>query len=249
MSNWSYKNYPKWSKLYPTCSTKNFPKQSPINIVPTDIRQECGTKCQIIIKYAPSKCYLVNDHNTITINYEPGSFIIYQNTWYELSHAKVHVPSLHTFDGQSYAAEIDLYHCLDKQCDSGIVLAIPLNRSPDFGESVDFINQFINQAPLNNTLVEREVTVSPTWNIISLLPEDRTCYIYQGSLPNPPCTGGWTWIVFNQPSKIGMTALTTLQKNIVNRDKNKFIGLNKWLLISSLVVIGGAIAYKIYNKK
>lgn len=39
------------------------------------------------------------------------------------------------------------------------------------------------------------------------------------------------------------------KKNIINKDNNKFIGLNKWLLISSLVVIGGAIAYKIYNKK
>lgn len=44
-------------------------------------------------------------------------------------------------------------------------------------------------------------------------------------------------------------ALGMTNKNIVNRDKNKFIGLNKWLLISSLVVIGGAIVYKIYNKK
>jgi hypothetical protein len=33
------------------------------------------------------------------------------------------------------------------------------------------------------------------------------------------------------------------------RDKNKFIGLNKWLLISSLVLIGGAVVYKIYTKK
>lgn len=32
------------------------------------------------------------------------------------------------------------------------------------------------------------------------------------------------------------------------RDKNKFLGLNKWLLISSVALIGGAIAYKIYNK-
>ena len=44
--------------------------------------------------------------------------------------------------------------------------------------------------------------------------------------------------------KLGIT-----KKDDVNRDNNKFIGLNKWLLISSLVVIGGAIAYKIYNKK
>jgi hypothetical protein len=37
-------------------------------------------------------------------------------------------------------------------------------------------------------------------------------------------------------------------KEVNDRDNNKFIGLNKWLLISSLVVIGGAIAYKVYNK-
>ena len=35
----------------------------------------------------------------------------------------------------------------------------------------------------------------------------------------------------------------------VFRDKNKFIGLNKWLLISSVVLIGGAVVYKIYTKK
>lgn len=39
------------------------------------------------------------------------------------------------------------------------------------------------------------------------------------------------------------------KKNTNVRDANKFIGLNKWLLISSLLVIGGAVAYKIYNKK
>jgi len=40
-----------------------------------------------------------------------------------------------------------------------------------------------------------------------------------------------------------------ITKSSVNvRDNNKFLGLNKWLLISSLVVIGGAVAYKIYNK-
>ena len=43
-------------------------------------------------------------------------------------------------------------------------------------------------------------------------------------------------------------ALGITKKNVVNRNDNLFIGLNKWLLISSLVVIAGAVAYKIYNK-
>lgn len=39
------------------------------------------------------------------------------------------------------------------------------------------------------------------------------------------------------------------KNNTEDGSKNKFIGLNKWLLISSLVVIGGAVVYNIYNKK
>jgi hypothetical protein len=38
------------------------------------------------------------------------------------------------------------------------------------------------------------------------------------------------------------------KKSVNQRDSNKFLGLNKWLLISSVALIGGAIAYKIYNK-
>ena len=216
MSNWSYQNHPKWPSMYKQCSIKNNPNQSPIDIIPADIIQECGAKCEMIIKYKPSKCYLVNDHNTITINYDPGSYIIYQNNWYELTKAKIHTPSLHTIDGQHYGAEINLYHCVDNQCDSGIVLAIFLNRGPDNGESVDFINQFINQAPLGDNPVEREIDVADNWNIISLIPSDRTCFVYDGSLPHPPCTPGWKWIVFNNPSTIGMTALKNLQHNIIS---------------------------------
>jgi hypothetical protein len=43
-------------------------------------------------------------------------------------------------------------------------------------------------------------------------------------------------------------ALGITKKNVYERDTNKFLGLNKWLLISSVLVIGGAIAYKVYNK-
>ena len=39
------------------------------------------------------------------------------------------------------------------------------------------------------------------------------------------------------------------KKNTNTRDSNKFLGLNKWVLISSIVIIGSAVAYKIYNQK
>ena len=35
----------------------------------------------------------------------------------------------------------------------------------------------------------------------------------------------------------------------LNATKNSILGLNKWVLISSLVIIGGAIGYSIYKKR
>jgi len=41
-----------------------------------------------------------------------------------------------------------------------------------------------------------------------------------------------------------------LNKPIVEtRNKNLVFGLNKWILVSSVLIIGGVIAYKFYNKK
>jgi hypothetical protein len=37
--------------------------------------------------------------------------------------------------------------------------------------------------------------------------------------------------------------------NEVPLNKNKFLGLNKWVLISSVILISGAIAYRVYTKK
>jgi len=35
----------------------------------------------------------------------------------------------------------------------------------------------------------------------------------------------------------------------LDKDKNLVLGLNKWVLISSLIIIGGAIGYSIYKKR
>jgi hypothetical protein len=34
-----------------------------------------------------------------------------------------------------------------------------------------------------------------------------------------------------------------------SKDKNSFLGLNKWILISSVLLISGAVAYKFYTKR
>ena len=38
-------------------------------------------------------------------------------------------------------------------------------------------------------------------------------------------------------------------EDVVGVNKNKFLGLNKWILLSSVLLISGAVAYKLYTKK
>jgi hypothetical protein len=49
--------------------------------------------------------------------------------------------------------------------------------------------------------------------------------------------------------KVGKQELENIYSELTEIDKNKFLGLNKWLLIGSAVVIAGAIGYKIYNNR
>lgn len=216
-NQWSYLNYTHWSRKFPECSLTNNPNQSPININRQDVDLDCGLRCQLQVKYQASRCYLVNQNNTITIRYEPGSFILFQNTWYELTKAEIHLPSSHTVDNNHYDMEIDLYHCLDNNCSGGIVLAIFLNAGSEHGKSANFFSQFVNQAPAENTNIEREVEVSSDWNLADVFPDDLTFYFYDGSDAHPPCTQGWKWIVFDQPSNIGITNYKTLKYNIIDK--------------------------------
>lgn len=222
MNSWSYNYHFRWPSLYPKCNIKQNKLQSPINIDQDNITNECGMKCELRIKYKPSKCFVTNTNNTVIIRYEPGSFVGLNNVWYELKKAEIHLDSCHTFNGQHFEMEIDLYHCLDDNCSTGLAFAIFVNSGPEYGKAPYFFSQFIYDCPRSESRVERQIEVSPDWNIADIFPENRTYYMYEGSLPYPPCSGNWKWIVFSQPSVIGTSVYNMLKHNIVvKRGKNR----------------------------
>ena len=87
-------------------------KQSPINILTNHV-QECHMLCNLDINYKPSKCHITkNPEGTIRLNWDPGSYITFNNMNYELKYIYFHTPSMHTIDNNSSEMEINLYHGL-----------------------------------------------------------------------------------------------------------------------------------------
>lgn len=211
VTEWSYRNYLRWKSKYPSCNGK---KQSPINIDTSKI-SECNGLCALSTRYKHSNCNILNHNVTPTVNFDPGSFIKFRGVLYELTKMTIHTPSMHTVNGSHYDIEILLYHCLNRSTCSdtgGVIVSILLQAGDDDSSKVTaFINQFINEMPIEESTSEINVQVSPEWNVDALFPAVKSFFWYEGSLPTPPCDETWTYIVFEEVQTVSRTILNTLQ--------------------------------------
>ena len=215
---WSFSESFIWSNKYPQCGAKN---QSPININ-TDNVQMCKTLCDFSLHYKPSKCRIVYNNNLVKINYDTGSYLEYKNILYELKEINIHVPTLHSIDNSKYDLEVSFIHNLSSEnttntnssTPTGIILTRLYESGPHYGGTETFINQIINDIPKEQSDFETEISVSEDWGAELCLPENRSYFMYDGSLPYPPCDTNYKVIVFEDIGNIGRTNLEILKLNI-----------------------------------
>ena len=200
------------------CKTKS---QSPININ-TDLIQRCNTLCNFQTHYNPSKCYINYKNNLIRIKYSVGSYLEFEGVLYELKEITIHLPTLHSIDNEKYDIEICMIHTLssdntetttDKTV-TGVILCRMFEIGPHFGKPEQFMNQFINEVPREEIDYDKEVIVSDKWGAELLLPTNKSFYMYDGSLPFPPCTNNYKVIVYEEIGFIGRTNIELLKLNI-----------------------------------
>ena len=249
-------------------------KQSPINI-DTDRVQECHLLCKLDINYKPSKCHISRtEQGIIKLNWDPGSFISFNNMNYELKHIQIHTPSMHQIDGNSSEMEINLYHhnfedetdltksedeihgttsTTDKQkkkkleelepsqlkenhphtehyhkkqgfiTKKGVIISILVNHKETSSQNGEtkasrpnmFISQFIHNKKFldlkkDNTKI-KDIEVHKDWNVSDLLPESKSYYTYEGSIPYPPCVEDFQWVVFEQHVEVIQEFINTLR--------------------------------------
>ena len=212
MDNWSFNESFIWRNYYPECSNNN---QSPINI-DTELIKYCKTLCKFDTIYKPSKCFVNYNNNLIRIKYESGSYLKYQDVLYELSEITIHTPSLHSIDGEKYDCEICMIHKLsDNSSDiNGIILSRMFQRGPHYGKPEQFINQIINEIPIESIDYDKEIKVSDKWGANMLLPKNKSFFMYDGSLPFPPCNEKYKVLIYEDIGSLGVTNIDTLKINL-----------------------------------
>ncbi len=222
-----------WKDKYSSCNTSF---QSPINInINNTVR--CNKECDIQFSYFSGKCNvkgLINMYKTdnssksivLYLEYQNGSYVIFNNSTYILQKVYFFPGGLHTINKGNYDMEAVLSHIDSYK--NVLNISVLINRSKDFGDSQDFFSQWSNgiDGLVNNTetIVNQEkiqmltsgksipLSVDEKWSIDNLLPINRAFYYYLGTQPFPPCNDNIKWIILKESVTIQYNDLLTFLK-------------------------------------
>ena len=119
--------------------------QSPIDIN-SQKAIKCGALCDLIVYYRSSYCNMINTGKNLILDYDNGSYIVYNTQVFELDKISFSIPALHTIDRFSYPIEVHLYH---RNPDTGeiLVIAIFLDVNDATSKSSMFIELFGRNNP------------------------------------------------------------------------------------------------------
>jgi carbonic anhydrase len=233
---WAYSDSVNWKIDYPSAKGNN---QSPINITKKETK-ECDILCDINMTYKPSKCMITVKNRTPIVYFSGGSSIEYKATKdiLTLKAMTIHTPSLHAINGVKYDMEIVLYHKISGGLNSksqnyapgGTAISILFEKGADHGKHNNFLNSFIYRIPNDIDSIDKhiDIEVGDNWGPKMLLPEIKSYFYYEGSLPFPPAEEGWKWIVFEEIQQISPHILDVLNLGFLNNIRSlKALGERK----------------------
>lgn len=164
--------------------------QSPINIITEDL---ITANHHIDPNYKPTHEEIIHKKHTVEVEYDPGSFIVFDDIKYTCNQFHFHTPSEHLIDGVTYPMELHLVHSeYDEKTQNDLYFVISVLFK--MGEKNDFIDRLIQDIPKKVGKVTEHEDVF--YNISDLIGNElKDYYHYTGSLTTHPYTETVNWAV------------------------------------------------------
>ncbi|HEY0704572.1 MAG TPA: carbonic anhydrase family protein [Candidatus Acidoferrales bacterium] len=164
-------------------------RQSPIDIKDAT---ESPDLAPIRFDYKLSPLKIVNNGQTIRVDYEVGSGIVVNGISFPLTQFHFHHRSETEIDGQKFDMELHLVH-QDPAAGRIAVVAILIKS----GAENALLRDLLSHAPskVGEEVEKKKVVI----NAAGFLPADQNYYVFDGSLTTPPCSEGVRWYVLKQP--------------------------------------------------
>jgi len=214
--HWGYSGHDgpeHWSELdrkFAACSAgKN---QSPINLTGF-IEAELES---IQFYYKTSATEVLNNGHTIQVNYAQGSSVTIANQTFELKQFHFHSPSENHIEGKSFPMEAHLVHA-DKNGNLAVV-AVMFEE----GNTNSTIKALWSNMPEKQS--DKHSLSSLKINAMSLLPNEKSYYRFNGSLTTPPCTEGVEWFVMKQPVTVSKQEVEAFE-HVMHHSNNRSVQL------------------------
>jgi carbonic anhydrase len=161
---------------------------------PIDIAAPQGVNLtDLAFSYNPTALNVINTGETIRVNYDTGSSIVYNEITYNLVQFHFHHPSEHTISGKAFDLELHLVH----QDAAGNLAVVSVLITKGATDNPAYASIFDNLPAQAGTKA-----VSAKLNATDLLPKDRRYYTYVGSLTTPPCSQGVRWLLLTTPIEL-----------------------------------------------
>lgn len=198
-------------------NVQNIPK-APLKITNADKKNACNLKCAFGFNYpSVTQVYCRNSNGAIEIKNESqgNSPVTYNSKQYTLESARIVHPSLHTYNGNTAAAEIIMVHT-NIATSSTLLVCVPIVEAPSTSQFVaDIISNVSKYAPGSS---DDTTTTRFDVELNKIVPKSPF-FAYNGSLPYPPFTSPVELIVFepsNTQNYISASDYTKLSNLIVS---------------------------------
>jgi carbonic anhydrase len=189
---------------------------APINIPSPNSVYPCDLKCAYNFAYGNSSCNIKNEQNYVSLSYDRRSdakAITYNTIKLFVQEVRLYSPSIHKYQGKNADAELLIIHGGNG---TNLIVSVPIVVGSKISKGGALLDGIIEQGlPRISNLGESATLNIDNYNLDYLVPS-RPYFSYSGTLPYPPCSGKYNYIVFDIVNAININndSLKQLRKVI-----------------------------------